>query len=109
MQELSVKAVRPIVVGTDEPPAVTFLPRDQFMAAVSAYVVKSMHLTAFRPLEKKGPRSDFYSDVIAWLRKVRLTGHINPSTVENPLKLLPENFSACIEARRQGEVCVNAG
>src|SRR5258706_351313 len=59
IQQLSGKVVRPVVVGTDEPPAVAFLPRNQFMAAVPAYIVKSMHLTAFRPLQKKGPRSDF--------------------------------------------------
>ena len=59
MQQISVKVVSPVVVGTDEPPAVAFLPRDQFMAAVSAYIVKSPHLPAFRPLQKKGPRSDF--------------------------------------------------
>jgi hypothetical protein len=59
MQQISVKVVRPVVVGTDEPPAVAFLPGDQFMAAVSAYIVKSPHLPAFRPLQKKGPRSDF--------------------------------------------------
>ena len=59
IQQLSVKVVSPVVVGTDEPPAVAFLPRDQFMAAVSAYIVKSMHLTAFRPLQKKRPGSDF--------------------------------------------------
>src|SRR5882762_2984509 len=52
IQELSVKVVSPVVVGTDEPPAVAFLPRDQFMAAVSAYIVKSMHLAAFRALQK---------------------------------------------------------
>src|SRR5688572_13888784 len=66
-QELSFKVVSPVVVGTNDPPAFAFFPRDQFMASVSAYIVKSSHFTAFRALQKKGPRSDFQSHVIAYL------------------------------------------
>src|SRR5687767_9631575 len=42
MQQISFKVVSPVVIGTDESPAVAFLPRQQFVAAVSAYIVKSM-------------------------------------------------------------------
>jgi hypothetical protein len=59
MQQISVKIVSPVVIGTNEPPAVAFLPRNQFMAAVSAYIVKSPHFPAFCPLQEKGSRSDF--------------------------------------------------
>src|SRR5688500_9456609 len=60
MQQISVKVVSPVVVGTDEPPAVTFFfRRNQFMAAVPAYIVKSMHFSTCIPLQKKGPSSDF--------------------------------------------------
>src|SRR3954469_6069670 len=49
LQQISVKVVSPVVVRTDEPPAVAFLPGNQFMTAVSAYIVKSPHLPGFCP------------------------------------------------------------
>jgi hypothetical protein len=59
MQQISVKAISPIVIGADEPSAIAFFSCDKFVATVPAYIIKSVYLSVFCPLKKKGPRSDF--------------------------------------------------
>ena len=73
--------------------------RNQFMAAVPAYIVKSTYLAAFRTLQEKGPRAEFQGHIIANIRKVRGTGYIDPFAVKDPLQFRLENFVAGVETR----------